>query len=76
MVTQKGGETMKLNVRTIKILMAENGLTGVDVSKLSGISRQSISNILSRGTCSNKSAGMLASALNVGVETICKEDQP
>ena len=66
-----GGEkTMKLNVLAIKRLMANQQLTGVELSKRSGISRQSISTILARGSCSIINVGRLANALQVDIEAI------
>lgn len=62
-----------LDILTIKRLLAETGLTASALSKRSGISRQSISTILGRGTCSVSNAGKLAKALGVDVATIWKE---
>ena len=61
---------MKLNVLAIKRLMANQQLTNTELSKRSGISRQSISMILSRGSCSIINVGRLANALQVDIETI------
>lgn len=61
---------MKLNVLAIKRLMANQQLTHVELSKRSGISRQSISVILARGSCSIINVGRLANALQVDIEAI------
>ena len=61
---------MKLNVLAIKRLMANQQLTNTELSKRSGLSRQSISVILARGSCSIINVGRLANALQVDIETI------
>ncbi len=65
---------MKLNVFVIKKHMARNQLTGTMLAKLAGISRQSLSDILSKGSCSTVNVGRIASALGVPVDEIVKED--
>lgn len=65
---------IKLNVRAIVKLMATYGYTQAELGKRAGISRQSISAILGRGTCSYVNAGRIASALEVDIEEIWKED--
>ena len=66
--------TMKLDTMTIKMQMAKQGLTGTALASLAGISRQNISTILGRGTCSVINAGKLAEGLGVPVADIIKED--
>lgn len=66
--------TVQLNIPAIKKLLATEALTNIDLSERSGISRQNVSTILRRGTCSTITAGRLARALGVGVETIWKEE--
>lgn len=61
---------MKLNVSKIKLAMATKGLTQKLLSELTQISRQSISNILSRGTCSPSSLLKIANALEVEPQTL------
>lgn len=63
-----------LNVLKIKSLLAATGLTASELSKQAGISRQSISTILGRGTCSLINAGRLAKALGVDIESIWQEE--
>nr|MBQ4456588.1 helix-turn-helix transcriptional regulator [Clostridia bacterium] len=65
---------VKLDITAIKKLMVEQRMTGVALAKLTGISRQNISTILRRGTCSSKNVGLLADALGVEIEEIWKED--
>lgn len=62
---------MVLNVLAIKKLMATKEMTQTNLSQLSGLSTQSISYIMAKGSCSIRSAGKLANALGVGVEEIC-----
>lgn len=61
---------MQIQSKKIRVLMARSGLTQSKLSEMSGISRQSISTILSRGSCSPKNAGKLAEALGVDVLAI------
>lgn len=65
---------MKLNVPIIKKMMANKRMTHAELGRLAGISRQSISIILTRGTCSLKNGGLIADALGVDVEEIWKEE--
>lgn len=65
---------MKINTRLIKLALAEQRMTQLVLAERSGISRQSISTILTRGTCSAVSAGRLAEGLGIKVEDITTED--
>ena len=65
---------MRLNSLAIKKLMVEKGMSIKALSNLSGISRQSVSTILARGTCSIVNAGRIAAALQVKPEEIWKEE--
>lgn len=65
--------TVKLNIPEIKRLSAVNKYTNTVLAERSGISRQNISTILRRGTCSAINAGRLAEALEVDVCKIWKE---
>lgn len=64
---------MKLDTYRIKLLMAEREMTQAELAALSGISRQSISTIFGRGTCTLKTAGKLAKGLGVSAGEIAKE---
>ena len=61
---------MNLNTAKIEIMLAERGMTKAALAGTSGISRQSVSTIIKRGTCEPKTAGKLASGLGVTVATI------
>lgn len=64
-----------MNISTIKIetILAERGMTKTALAELSGISRQNISTIIRRGSCSPKTAGKLAVGLGVSVVDILEE---
>lgn len=64
---------MKINAQYIEIKLAELGLTQKDLAANCGISRQSISTILRRGTCEPKTAGKLARGLGVPVAEVLAE---
>ena len=61
---------MNIKNQKIETILAETGMTKVDLSKLCGISRQNISTIVRRGTCAPKTAGKLARGLGVQVSEI------
>ena len=65
---------MKIDSIRIKLLLAEQEMTQTDFSVKCGVSRQNISTILLRGTCSAVTAGKLAKALGVSVREIIKEE--
>lgn len=65
---------MKIDSRKIKLILAEKGMTRTVLSERCGLSRQSISTIMGRGTCSVVSAGKLAQGLGVPVLEIVKEE--
>ena len=64
---------MKLNAHKIRLILASKEITQCELAMLSGISRQSISTILSRGSCELRNAGRIARALNVDVSEIVEE---
>ena len=65
---------MTLNTQQIEILFAERGLTRTQVAKKCGISRQNLSTIVRRGTCSTITAGKLAAGLGVSVADIIEKE--
>ena len=64
---------MKIDSIKIKLMLADRQMTQTDLSAKSSVSRQNISTILLRGTCSAITAGKLAKALGVDVRQIVKE---
>lgn len=65
---------MKIDSLKIKLILAEKGMTRTILSEKCGLSRQSISTIMGRGTCSVVSAGKIAIGLGVPVSEIVKEE--
>lgn len=65
---------MKINAHKIKLILAECEMTRADLAEKCGISRQSISTILTRGTCELKTAGKLAKGLGVPLSEIVVEE--
>lgn len=65
---------MKINVHKIKLILAEREMTRTDLAVKSGISRQNISTILTRGTCELKTVGKLAKGLNIPISEIATEE--
>ena len=64
---------VQLNIPAIMSVLAMNKWSNKVLAERAGISRQSISTILRRGTCSAVNAGRLADALGVDVREIWKE---
>lgn len=65
---------MRLDSIKIKLLMAELEINQTVLAEKVGVSRQNISLMLCRGTCSITNAGKLAKALGVSVREIVKEE--
>lgn len=64
---------MKINSIKIKIMMASKGMNVTSLARLCEISRQGLSTILTRGTCSIISAGKIANGLGVPLESILED---
>lgn len=64
---------MKIDTHLIKCTLADRQMSQVELAEKSGISRQSISTILTRGTCSVVNAGKLAKGLGLEIEVITTE---
>lgn len=64
---------MTINTQHIETMLAEQGLTKAAYAARCGISRQTVSTIIRRGTCEPKTAGKLAAGLGVSVADIIKE---
>lgn len=65
---------MKLNVKNINYLMAEQEISRAELADRCGMARQNLHSILFRGSCQPKTAGKLAKALGVNVREIVKEE--
>ena len=61
---------MNVNARVANIILAKNEMTRTALAEKAGISRQAVSAILRRGTCSAINAGKLANALGIQVEEL------
>ena len=59
--------------KKVNCLLAEQGLTKTVLAARCGISRQSLSVILRRGSCEPRTAGKLAAGLGVPVQDIVGE---
>ena len=64
---------MTINTTIIKLLLAEQGATQAELASKIGLSRQSVSTILMRGTASPKNVGKLAVGLGVKPKDIIDE---
>lgn len=64
---------MRIDSYKVKLILAELGMTQVMLAEKCGVARQNISNILSKGKCSPKTAGKIAAGLGVHVSEIAKE---
>lgn len=65
---------MKLDRHKIELTMSERRLTRTELATRGGISRQTVSTALTRGTCSTITAGKLAKGLGCTVQEITKEE--
>lgn len=65
---------MKINVLKVQILMGEKGMTIKRLAELSGVSRQTISCIISGKGCTPQVANKLAVALDQELEEIVRKD--
>ncbi len=63
---------MKINTSNIERILATQKMSRSELAIRSGISRQSISTILGRGTCSAINVGRIAETLGVDVTEIMK----
>ncbi len=66
---------MTISTAKIEGLLAERGMTKAALAATCGISRQSISTIIRRGTCEPKSAGKLANELGIPVADIIEKGE-
>ena len=64
---------MIINSIRIESILAERDMTKVALAEKCGLSRQSVSTIVRRGTCEPRTAGKLAAGLGVDVADIILE---
>lgn len=65
---------MKIDSIKIKLLMVEQEINQSALAERCGITRQNVSTMLARGTCSIAKVGKLAKALGVNAREIVKEE--
>lgn len=65
---------MRIDKHKISAILAERELTQASFAASCGVSRQTVSTTLTRGTCSAITAGRLAKGLGCTVHEIAKED--
>lgn len=64
---------MNINAQRVELEMAKRGLSRRDLAERSGISAQNISTIIRRGTCEPRTAGKLATGLEMDVSELMGE---
>ena len=65
---------MTINAKRIEVLLGARNLTKSEFSQHCGVSRQTLSTIVRRGTCEPRTACKIARALGVTVEYLTQED--
>lgn len=65
---------MKINTGKIELILAKQGITANELSSRAGVSRQSISTIKAKGSCTPLTAGKIAAGLGVPIETIISKE--
>ena len=63
---------MDIDVSQVYVWMARRNMNQSDIARKSGLSRQAVSTILIRKTCSSKNLGKIANALGVTPGEIIK----
>lgn len=66
---------MKISRESVEVVMATKGMTYAQVAELSGMGRPDFSQVLKKGRCTPRTAGRIANALGVSVQTIIDEEQ-
>ncbi len=66
---------MKINVLKVQILMGEQGVTIKKLAELSGVSRQTVSYIISGKGCTPQVAYKIATALGKELHEIVKKEE-
>ena len=61
---------MKISAVRIETRLAELGMTKASLAERCGVSRQSVSTVIRRGSCEPKTAGKLAAGLDIEVKDI------
>lgn len=66
---------MRIKATKIELMLAEKGLQKQDFAASAGLSRQSVSTVLRRGTCQAATALKIAHSLGVDVTEIIEEER-
>ncbi|MBQ7887043.1 MAG: helix-turn-helix transcriptional regulator [Clostridia bacterium] len=65
---------MKISKFSVEILLAEKNMTKSEMAKRASLSRQSVNDVLKRGTCEPRTLGKIAAALEVDVENLIAKE--
>lgn len=66
---------MLINSHEIGVILAKKRMNRTDLAALSGISKNNISVILKRGSCTERNVGRIAFGLGVPVEAIIADEK-
>lgn len=61
---------IRLDDRKIRMIMYDNGMTQVELSKRSGVSRPTLSKAVSGGTCSAETGKKICTALGIDIKDV------
>lgn len=65
---------MRINTRSINLLLARQSITKSELAKRSGLTKQATCQLIKRGTCEPRTAGKIARALGVDVEELIEHE--
>ncbi len=65
---------MRISRQKLELCQAQAGMNATQLSEVSGVSRQQISTVKTRGTCNPTTAAKLARGLGVPLESILEKE--
>lgn len=65
---------MRISRQQLELCQAQAGMNAAQLSEVSGVSRQQISTVKTRGTCNPTTAAKLARGLGVPLESILEKE--
>lgn len=65
---------MRISKFSVEILLAEKNMTKSEMAKKASLTRQSVNDVLKRGTCEPRTLGKIAAALEVDVEKLIAKE--
>lgn len=65
---------MRISKFSVEILLAEKNMTKTEMAKRASLSRQSVNDVLKRGTCEPRTLGKIAAALEVDIEKLIAKE--